>query len=342
MVKQAVIINDTSWENHHGCRRVMENLYLGLNNAGISVLSAYPVGRDWRKNIAFCEDICRSDLVIVNGEGTVHHDLPMAWSLVSAGAFAAKHSVPSVLLNATWYANSSELAVSARSFNRIYVRESRSQAELACNGVKSTVVPDLTFMSPCDGDATVQRSGLAVTDSVYADLSEQLYRFTLDNKQVEFLPLLAPYRIREWSVKAVRKAVSYKLYGLFGQLLEPFGGVRQHYISMRYVRCSVSDFIQAVSHCKLLVNARFHGLCFALQTKTPFLALSSNSHKVEALLEDVGVGLDRFVSEATISLEDCRERAETGFSLKEVDAIEKYNLEAKSKIANMFSEIASI
>ena len=57
----------------------------------------------------------------------------------------------------------------------------------------------------------------------------------------------------------------------------------------------VDDFMALLSSSELVVTGRFHVVCLCLITGTPFLAVASNSHKVEGMLEDAGL-LHRLVS----------------------------------------------
>lgn len=340
--KRAVVLNDTSWEHHHGCAKVMANLRDGLASSGIDIASSFPVGKDWRKDKRICADISSCDILVVNGEGTIHDDTAMAQSLVASGEFATKWGVPAILINSTWHSNSLELAEKARFFKNIYVRESRSQAELAKNGVKSAVVPDLTFMSCKESLSDELREGVIVTDSVYNDISEKLYCTSKNHNDIDFIPLLAPFKIRETSGKFIEKYIKYKIYGLVSEQLEALGLVRQHYISMRYVLPSVEDILNAFLSHKLVVCARFHGLCFALQTLTPFVAIGSNSHKVEGILEDVGLAEGGILTADEIDLDFMEFMSNKGFTSQEIQLICSYNSEAKIKIKEMFSAIASI
>ena len=92
-----------------------------------------------------------------------------------------------------------------------------------------------------------------------------------------------------------------------------------------------------VASCTGLVTGRHHGLCFAIITNTPFLVMSSNSHKIEGLLADMGIGLDRLISKSALEIENKIKIPE--FSKKELDQILDYSSNARSKIERMFDHI---
>lgn len=49
------------------------------------------------------------------------------------------------------------------------------------------------------------------------------------------------------------------------------------------------ELVKVVSGADLYVTGQWHGICAALLAETPFVAIPSNSHKIEAFLEDLGV-----------------------------------------------------
>jgi len=55
-------------------------------------------------------------------------------------------------------------------------------------------------------------------------------------------------------------------------------------------------YIARIKEADLSVTGRFHAVCLAVATMTPFLSVASNSWKIEALLEDVGLSPDRIVA----------------------------------------------
>lgn len=49
------------------------------------------------------------------------------------------------------------------------------------------------------------------------------------------------------------------------------------------------ELVKVISGADLYVTGQWHGICAALLAETPFVAIPSNSHKIEAFLEDLGV-----------------------------------------------------
>ena len=86
---------------------------------------------------------------------------------------------------------------------------------------------------------------------------------------------------------------------------------------------------------ELYITGRFHGACLAAMTKTPFLALYSNSHKMEGILKDMDCSelLINSVDETKIKKE---------LALKSISKAHKYALEAKQKVEKLFQRIAKL
>jgi polysaccharide pyruvyl transferase WcaK-like protein len=94
---------------------------------------------------------------------------------------------------------------------------------------------------------------------------------------------------------------------------------------------------------RLLVTARYHALCFALQLNIPFLAIESNTFKIQGLLKDIGIDNFRFVKKSD-QLNFSKENLEKYFyfSNNELKKIKDYNNLAKIKINNLFDDISYI
>jgi polysaccharide pyruvyl transferase WcaK-like protein len=94
---------------------------------------------------------------------------------------------------------------------------------------------------------------------------------------------------------------------------------------------------------KAICVARYHTLCFAAQQKIPFVIVSSNSHKSEALVEELGLPLDIFSMPAS-ELGNMKERlrkAEEAFPEYE-EKVAAFNSNAKTQINAMFDHITSL
>jgi polysaccharide pyruvyl transferase WcaK-like protein len=337
-MRTAVILNDTSYESHHGCETVVNNIIHLLNQNGIKTIDTNPVGLNWLENKSFLDSMSKSDIVIVNGEGTLHHSQPRAKALVTIAKYVKdKLNIPIVLINATYQDNGKEIAELIKYFDLIFVRETLSLKDLKQYNIKSEVVPDMTFYSKYDLSDKNHCDVIGVTDSVYIDLSEKLYNYSLKNGY-SYLPALTNPKFRMDSIKNILRYAKYNIYKNIKFILKKLGYKLNHQsIRMFYYIDGYSNYIQKIADLKFLVVARYHSLCFSLKTLTPFVAIKSNSHKIEGMLEDIGIGNNRLISENELENIEIKE-----FSSEEQMKIKIYIETAPLKIENMFKQIRNL
>jgi len=337
-MKTAVLLNDTSYENHHGCSIVVKNIEQNLLKRDIKIIATNPVGKNWKKNRSFLEALKICDIVLVNAEGTIHHCSPYGLTLLEIADATKK---PCILMNMTYQNNSDEYINLIRKFTKVYVRESMSQKELASAGIDAKVVPDMTFDSSYE-IVDQRNSDMYLTDSHDIKLSETLYTMA-EKFHIKFLPILAPYE-KFSSTKGFIKKIKYSFFMHMGKIIPNIFPLKYSYLRYMYV-CQEDIFIEDISHCSLLITARFHALCIAIQTLTPFLVLKSNTHKIEGLLQDMQFSQDRI-----IELNTLEELVKNGglndgtfvFTASEIEKIRRYTKDAKMHIEHMFNDIARL
>ena len=141
-----VILNDTSYESHHGCEMVIKSIKELVLKNGMEVIDTNPVGVDWQENQSLIDNISKCDLVLVNGEGTLHHAQPIARELIPIAKYVKENiNIPVVLINSTYQDNGNEMAEYMKYFDLVYVRETPSKEDLEKYGLQSKVVPDMSF-----------------------------------------------------------------------------------------------------------------------------------------------------------------------------------------------------
>jgi polysaccharide pyruvyl transferase WcaK-like protein len=93
--------------------------------------------------------------------------------------------------------------------------------------------------------------------------------------------------------------------------------------------------LKRISAKSLIVTGRFHMVCMSLLARTPFLALSGNTHKIEGILTDVQLP-HRYLT----SLSDRRDLISAAeWRDDEAARIDTYLETARSRISEMFSRI---
>lgn len=337
-MKKAVILNDTSYESHHGCETVVKNIKELLLKNGIKTIDTNPVGKNWEKNKSLLENLSKVDIVIVNGEGTLHHAQTRAKELVTIGKYVKeKYNKPIVLINATYQDNGEEIADYMKYFDLIYVRETLSKNDLERYSIKSFVVPDMTFYSKYDTSRKIISNKIGVTDSVYLDLSEELYKTSL-KKGYNYLPALTDMKLRINNIENVLRFIKYVVYKAIKRVLNLFGYKLNHQsIRTFYYINGYENYIKQIANLNFLIVARYHSLCFALKTNTPFVAIKSNSHKIEGMLEDMGIGQERIKSKQEIE-----NVINSIFTNNELEKINNYVNLAPQRIEKMFEDIRKL
>ncbi len=163
-MRKALLINDTSNEQHIGCNAVINNIKLECLKNGIEVVSTrdrediYSLKHDkiYEKDI---------DLVIINGEGTFHHNQQLARKLVEILPFFKDSK--KVLINSTWFKMDTSLKFGLlEQMEIVSVRESISHSEIIQLYPEAIIVPDVIFLTEFKSN----RFGYG--DSVRMDISK--------------------------------------------------------------------------------------------------------------------------------------------------------------------------
>ncbi|MDF1835889.1 MAG: polysaccharide pyruvyl transferase family protein [Alteraurantiacibacter sp. bin_em_oilr2.035] len=294
MIK-ALLLNDTRVDRHHGCTTVIETIDQLCEANGITIVARVAAHSDWRES----EDICRKfeeiDLLIVNGEGTIHHDRPAGRALLAAGPYAKRRGKFACLLNSTWQANSAASLKMLEAFDVVTVRESASENELTGHGFAPRMIPDFALYHQPRISAI--RTGVGYCDSVEGSKAIALYRRMWELGAVPLpivRPSLEPLGILRW-IKRFDPAMS-----TLARPTHARDALRATWQDYSEQVGSRDNFTARVAAHELIVTGRFHMMIFALSAQTPILAIGSNTHKIEATLSDAGLEPWRAVSDASL------------------------------------------
>jgi hypothetical protein len=301
---------------------------------------------DWRDDLSLQKDIMSADLCLINGEGTLHDDALAAQVLVALGPFCRERGVPCFLINSVWQRNA-KLIEPARAFSGIYLRDHRSQCELTAAGIASRVVPDLT-LSMILPASQGQRQGFLVNGSFYEERTQEAWAAlqqesdpALGYLSIQALPLVQfgkgfpayvwkslRSRFKAW--RARRQAQQKTL----GRTIE-----RRQIKLLRWKYCATSDsvFLSRLAGSQGIITGRFHCVTLCLLTGTPFFAIGSNTHKIEALLEACQLQ-ERVYPDYASAL---AARARIAFDDTERLAVANFVRESRQQAQQMFAEIAA-
>jgi hypothetical protein len=328
---KAVLLNDTSSYNHHGCDLVTGQIRHYCRKHGLNLWHTVKLGDDWRAE-RHRKHLLESDIVLVNGEGTLHRDRKTALLLAQSAAFCREQNIPCFLINSVYQNNGSEMAHFVREFDLVFVRESRSQAELRNVRINSEVVPDMTLSHPDLPQVT--RDRILVTDSSSDIAASQLHEFYVNTDGAELATLSKPIS----AARALRQLIA-RIMGKRAPKLwrfEQTWSVKSRHPLFGAAPLEwTDDLFRRISGKRLIVTGRFHMVCMAMLARTPFIALEGNTHKIEGLLADADL-LNRYCSSLPsgpdLPLWSC-------WHDDEAARIEAYLQKARSGISRMFSRI---
>lgn len=340
MERTYFLVNDTRYDNHHGCLTVVRNLHAAMASRGWTCTGSLPVSSSTRHLARYRRALDAAGLVIVNGEGSLHHDNRNTRRLFDIGTRLAK-THPIVLLNTIWQDNdAAQWKPLLGSFLAVYARDRRSQAQLKTLGVDARCAPDLTFYDVPRFPASPP-SGFLCTDSVLTAWTEDALALCKTHEAMSYVPLFTPTLRHTRGPRDWGKRIKYRLYPWLGHALHVRVPVR--YRGLPCAESDTSQLLARIASCRAICVARYHALCFALQQNVPFVAAASNSHKIEALIEEVGLPLEACLIARTDlpHLED-RLRAAIARHPSERETIDAFNRRAKEQIEQMFDHIGDI
>jgi polysaccharide pyruvyl transferase WcaK-like protein len=330
------ILNDTRVDRHHGCERVMSAIETLVSRNGMQVIGSCPAHADWRERPEFLRAMEAARLVIVNGEGTIHHDRPAGRRLLEIGARARAAGIPAVLVNAGWEANGPELLAMLKDFALVSLRDSASAEAVRASGQDCRVVPDLSLYGSAPQATGPARERIVFTDSVdrfkAVDLERCRREVGGDTLSIVFPPPGAAGYLR-----FLRQGFAAR------DALTPARLMRIVRLRHRLCRNSYTrtePFLSALGRYRLLVSGRFHACTLALITGTPFVSVPSNTGKIATLVRDAG--LQPWRASTRLDARSIAEASAAGWSAQEREAIEGHVTRARADAERLFQDIRGL
>ena len=180
--KKALLINDTSSEHHIGSKIVIQQIKKLCEQRDIKIVAFYKRSTVLNESQKMKEVFKNIDLVIVNGEGSLHNS-PQWFSVLLQ---TLPENKPCFLINSLWekmYVNDIGLL---NKFKIISLRESFSYQEMKKNNTKHKnirIVPDLIFNT--NSDAVSIGYGDSVLQGLRTELSKKHNYFPLHTEATE-------------------------------------------------------------------------------------------------------------------------------------------------------------
>jgi hypothetical protein len=339
----AILLNDTSYDDHHGCQIVVDQIHYLAAAAGIRIIWSSPLRNDWATDAGLLAAAQRADLCLINGEGTLHDDLPAAAQLMQASEYFSSAGLPCFLINALWQNNSS-LVRNLPGLAGCYLRDALSAQEVSAFRQQATVVPDLTLtLIAASGNS--ERRGLLINGSVLESRQREAVDQLALTQNASYLSIrtFTPIRLaahhRAYLLLSLRQRWKHLRHRVSSFRRYPTGGVSGKLMGRfrwRHACLRRKNFLARLAAAEGVVTGRFHMVTLCLVTRTPFFAVPSNSHKIEGLLAQLGMTNRIFDSyEQALA-----QRGLLAFSADELQRIDSFLAGAQVGATRMFEEIA--
>ncbi len=281
---RALLVNDASLAGHHGSALVTQRCVELACEAGIDL----EAGWDWDAVEAALSGRHTFNLVIVNGEGSIHHDSRSARRIAALAHNLADAGTPAYLVNASEEANGAEVLAGLAKFRLRFVRDEVSRASLARAGIDAQVVPDLTlswFAAPNargKGDLLVTDASDQTTAARLVALAAKWNgRRGLGARTISFRAM------PPWPARGSRKRrIGFAFKSLLSRMT-PSSAWSLRYAGVLRTRDDLLDVM--TGNARGIVCGRYHAVCYALRIGLPFIAVEGNIGKVSALLADIGI-----------------------------------------------------
>ncbi|MCL2625728.1 MAG: polysaccharide pyruvyl transferase family protein [Cystobacterineae bacterium] len=257
------LLNDTAAEAHWGCNAVSDAHARMLGRAGHEVAERFFIGwnhgisKPWEpssvdhllRDDSFRQRIEGVDAVVLNGEGTLHHTNGLAW-LAALGA-AQRLGKITLLVNAVYQDSESHEDVIAK-LDDFTVRDIYSLEYAKSRGLSARLVLDSSYAASFTNDKLADLSGKVVLTDWH------------------------PFRTSDVG-ETIKKRASEHHENVF---FLPFARADA---ARTWSKGPATLSTAAVFH-----TARHHGVCFAIKAKVPFVALPSNTWKIDGFLKQYG------------------------------------------------------
>lgn len=261
-----MLINDTGTEPHLGCQGVSNAHVVMLAQLGYVVKYRYFVGQlahyfcgneaDSIKSVLNDHDFIKRleevDAVVVNGEGTIHHGFGLQY-LAVLGA-AQRLGKKTLLINAV-FEESYGFENVLRQLDDFCVREASSAEFAASLGVECRILPD-SFLEA-----------------------------QFDNSVEPFIDLTGKVVVTDWHFARDLDCGKTMMSYLYDNIDRSFYFPLLHEVHRQTWKSS----LRMLSNCDFIITGRHHGIYLAVAARKPFVALPSNSHKIEGLIKWSGL-----------------------------------------------------
>lgn len=225
-----------------------------------------------------------SDLVLINMEGTIHHDSIGGLVLLAIAYYSKKNGKKVAMVNGSYQAMDTKVTKKVlNEVDFISVRETKSLEYLFGQNIKASLIPDFAFRADINSDEK------QIYDSKLSDnLNERKCLYTVGVLGVY------PNQANGIDINTIKKHISdikrlgYKPYYL--KIEEKEEGIEKE---LQNIEVDIISYEQGMNYTNigtvlnsfdLLVTGRYHIGIFGLMNRIPTFFLKSNTFKIEGLL----------------------------------------------------------
>lgn len=280
MKKTWLLLNDTRIEGHLGCDLVVRRIMGELSGRGFEYIGSINQAHEFEPF-----QTAEPSLVVLNGEGTLHHGAQRANDLLRIACSYKKKGSKIVLINSVWEQNPKEFHDYLEEFDTVYFRESSSQKESGL-GAKAQICPDLVLSY--------------TSEELLPSLSHRVaYQCLRVRNFFAHKPVITDCVVKRGTdilASFSQKHHPHLFYmGGYGKVL-----TQDHIHALDIANLRLRHLLMG----DVLITGRFHALCLALIFQKPFVVIASNTHKIQGTLNDLGLERVTVHSPNTVTVED--------------------------------------
>jgi len=288
--KKIILVNDTAKsEQNPGCETTVGELKKLLQTAQIfSLPLGFAYGLYKRSAKQYIPNLVRigrvllhnphfltAGLVVVNGEGTIHHNHKGGNVLLLIIFLARLFDKKVLLVNCSLEGLSPGNLLLLRFADQLAVREQMSYQYLKSVGFDPLLIPDCAFLAEADPSSNGRVAQTVIGERVCIFTPGVIYEHRQDN---------ADYLRSQ--IEVIRQQ-GYQPYYLQVQLSEEKDCQVWERLGGRVIRrhqYRASDIFSLLAQAELVISGRYHILIFTLMVKRPFVKLPTNTWKIDGLL----------------------------------------------------------
>ena len=324
MKKNVLLVNDTSLVCHHGCTLLMECIYNLFQKNDLIIKDRIFFEENF---LNFLSKKMDYDLILINGEGTIHGnknaDRAKVNEIFDFIKFVKKrYNIPIIIFNSTISSLKKNQLKILKMVDKLYVRENYSFNYLKKNRIKSKIVPDLLtllkFKYVKIGENVI------VNDSSVNINNKKLIQFSKHNN-FEYIPILYNNYLRYF------RYFTYKLINIY-----EIKNITKFYLIIK--KYYVLKFLKKIDNSKFIITGRFHSIFIALAKMRAFYTFESDTYKVKGLLDMIGLQ-DRIIDINSLKK---KPNLLKKFSKNEINKIKKFKKKANQAIGVFIQELKEI